>query len=172
MYKIQILTKQSWTTLFAMVVILFGCAETSTIQPAATSKSQFEDAVYGGESVTVSESTSGVEEFRVFHQGATGFVSIQSVRYDAEQRASEFCDRKGKAMNVLQETTSKPPYILGNFPRVELIFNCVEKTIFTKPPVTDDSKYEKLFMIKKLLDSGVLTQEEFEQEKAKILSQP
>lgn len=172
MYNIQILTKQSCTALLVMAVILFGCAKTSTIQPALYSKSQFDDAVYGGESVIISESTPGNKEFRVFHQGATGFVSIQSVRYDAEQRATGFCDRKGKVVKVLRKTTSKPPHILGNFPRIELIFECVENTTSTKPPVTDDSKYNKLFTIKKLLDSGVLTQEEFEQEKAKILSQP
>jgi len=172
MYITQILTKRSRTALIIMAVILFGCAEASTIQPVASSKSQFENAVYDGESVTVSDSAPGNEEFRVFHQGATGFVSIQSVRYDAEQRATEFCDRKDKTMKVLRETTSKPPHILGNFPRVELIFECVEKTTSAKSPVTDDSKYKKLFTIKKLLDSGVLTQEEFEREKAEILRQP
>jgi hypothetical protein len=109
------------------VVIFSGCAVTSPIQPVASSKSQFEDAVYGGESVTVSNGAPGAEEYRVFHQGATGFVSIQSVRADAEQRSTDFCDRKGKAMKALRETTSKPPHIMGNFPRVEIIFVCVEK---------------------------------------------
>ncbi len=170
--KNQIFAKMPKTVCLLVAVILSGCAVTSTIQPVASSKSQFEGAAYGGESVTVTDNTPGIEDFRIFHQGATGFVSIQSVRYDAEQRATEFCDRNGKALKVLHETTSKPPYILGNFPRVELIFECVEKPPSNQVPATDDSKYKKLFTIKKLLDNGVLTQKEFEREKSKILSQP
>jgi hypothetical protein len=160
------------TALAVTAIILSGCADTSTIQPAGSSKSQFEDAVYRGESVTISSTTPGSEEYRVFHQGATGFVSVQSVRASAEQRATEFCDRRGKAMKPLRETTSKPPHILGNFPRVELIFGCVDKPLSVGSPAGDDPKYTKLVNLKKLLDSGALTPEEFEREKAKILSQP
>jgi hypothetical protein len=95
---------------------LAGCAVTSPIQPANSSKSAFEGAVYKGTTVVVSPGTPGNEAYRVFIQGATGFVSQQSVRDDAEQRAKEFCDRKGKVMESLTERTANPPYILGNFP--------------------------------------------------------
>jgi hypothetical protein len=61
---------------------------------------------------------------------------------------------------------------LGNWPRVEIVFDCV----LVLPPAAsapiDDPKYSKLVNLKKLLDSGVITQAEFDQEKAKILSQP
>lgn len=153
-------------------IFMSGCADTSPIQPANSGKSQFEGAVYQGESVTISNSTPGTEEFRVFHQGSTGFVSVQSVRDDAEQRATQFCERKGKTMMSLRETTSKPPHILGNFPRIEIIFGCVEKPMSPAAPVSDDPKYTKLVNLKKLLDSGVLSQQEFEREKSKILAQP
>ena len=108
----------------------------------------------------------------MFHQSATGFVSVQSVRASAEQRVAEFCDRQGKAMKPLRETTSKPPHILGNFPRIEIVFACVDKPSSAAAPAGDDPKYTKLVNLKKLLDSGVLSQEEFEREKAKVLSQP
>ncbi len=153
-------------------IVLSGCAETTPIQPTSSGKSQFEGAVFQGESVTISKSSSGSEEFRVFHQGATGFVSVQSVREDAEQRATQFCERKGKAMKPLRETTSKPPHILGNFPRIEIIFSCAEKPGAVSTPAGDDPKYVKLVNLKKLLDTSVLSQQEFEREKAKILSQP
>ncbi|MEO8187758.1 MAG: hypothetical protein ABI580_10395, partial [Burkholderiaceae bacterium] len=168
----QFFIKSLKTSVAVAAVILAGCADTSPIQPAASSKSQFEGAVYGGESVTVSASTLGTEEYRVFHQGSTGFVSVQSVRTDAEQRATEFCDRKGTAMKTLRETTSKPPHILGNYPRVEIIFGCVARPGMVGAPADDDSKYTKLLNLKKLLDGGVLTPQEFEREKAKVLSQP
>jgi Short C-terminal domain len=129
-------------------------------------------SIYKGETVTTGTATPENEAYRVFIQGATGFVSMQSVRDDAEQRAKEFCDRKGKTMESLSETTAKPLYIFGNFPRVEIVFECVEKPGSTTATAGDDVKYTKLTNLKKLLDSGVITQEEFDREKAKVLSQP
>jgi hypothetical protein len=152
-------------------VVLAGCADSPTIQPANSSKSKFELSAYHGETVTVRSTPPGVEEYRVFQEGSTGFVSIQSVRSDAEQRAMAFCDGTGKTMLSLRETTATPPYILGNFPRVEIIFGCVDKPP-AGSPADEDPKYKKLVELKKLLDSGVLTQHEFELEKAKILNQP
>jgi hypothetical protein len=98
-------------------LVLVGCADSPAIQPASSSKSKFELSAYRGETVTVRSTPAGMEEYRVFQEGSTGFVSIQSVRSDAEQRATAFCDGIGKAMLSLRETTAKPPYILGNFPR-------------------------------------------------------
>ena len=119
----------------------------------------------------MSEPTKGSEEYRLFQQGATGYVSLQSVRDDVEQRADKFCERKGLSMKALRETTSKPPFILGNFPRSELVFQCIEKAGSTGT-AAEDVKFIKLSNLKKLLDGGVLTQAEFEREKAKILNQP
>jgi hypothetical protein len=159
------------TAIGLTALVIAGCAVSTPIQPASTSKSGFEGAVYKGETVTTGHGMPGNEAYRVFIQGATGFVGIQSVRDDAEQRAKEFCDRKGKAMESLSETTAKPPYILGNFPRVEIVFDCVVTPAATAE-ASDDPKYTKLISLKKLLDAGVITQDEFEREKAKILSQP
>jgi hypothetical protein len=156
----------------ALSFLLSGCAVTSPIQPASSSKSAFEGAVFKGETVTVGPGTPGQEAYRVFIQGATGFVSMQAVRDDAEQRAKDFCDRKGKAMESIRETTATPPYILGNFPRIEIVFDCVDRPAAVGPTAGDDPKYTKLVNLKKLLDAGVITQDEFDREKAKILDQP
>jgi Short C-terminal domain len=151
-------------------IFLASCADSPAIQRASSSKSKFDLSAYRGETVTVRSTPEGVEEYRVFQEGSSGFVSIQSVRTDAEQRATAFCGGTGKTMLSLRETTAKPPYILGNFPRVEIIFGCVD------PPAGsaagNDSRYKELYELKKLLDTGVLTQQEFEREKAKILNQP
>ena len=153
-------------------LLLASCAITSPIQLASSSKSAFDGAVYKGETVSTGTAAPGNESYRVFIQGSTGFVPIQAVRDDAEQRAKEYCGRKGKAMESLSETVAKPPYILGNWPRVEIVFDCV--TVITQPSSSsiDDPKFSKLVNLKKLLDSGVITQAEFEQEKGKILAQP
>jgi hypothetical protein len=157
--------------LVAAVAVLCGCSSEGPVQPAASSRPGFEGAVYSGQTATISEGTPGNEEYRVFSQGASSFVSVASVRSNAERRGNAFCERKGKTMNSLQETTSKPPHILGNFPRVEIIFECIDKPGLPGAPPSDP-KYAKLVDLKKLLDGGVITQAEFEAEKAKILSQP
>lgn len=75
-------------------------------------------------------------------------------------------------MESIRETTATPPYILGNFPRVEIVFDCVDRPTAVEPATGDDPKYTKLVNLKKLLDSHVITQDEFDREKAKILNQP
>jgi hypothetical protein len=153
-------------------VLLVSCADSPAIQSASSSKSKFELSAYHGEAVTVRSTPPGVEEYRVFQEGSSGLVSIQSVRSDAEQRATAFCEGTGKAMMSLRETTAKPPYLLGNFPRVEIIFGCVDKVSAANGPASDDSKYAMLINLKKLLDARVITQQEFDTEKAKILNAP
>lgn len=151
--------------------LLAGCASAPPIQPAASSKSQFDGAVYSGKTVSLDKPTPGEESYRAFQRGATGFVSLQSVRSSVEESATGHCDRKGKVVRALAETDAKPPYILGNFPRVELVFECVSKPSIASIAGPND-KYERLAELKKLVDNGTLTQVEFEQEKAKILAQP
>jgi hypothetical protein len=155
-----------------LVNLLAGCSVTAPIQPASTSKSAFDGAVFKGTTVATSTRAPGADAYRVFIQAATGFVSIQTVRDDAEQRAKDFCDRKGNAFESLTETTAVPPYILGNFPRVEIVFDCVAHPASLAPSTRDDPKYTKLVNLKKLLDSGVITQDEFNRGKTKILDQP
>jgi len=111
-----------------ILAILVGCAEMSTIHLASSSKSPFDGAVYSGISTEIAKAPSGVDEYRVYHQGATSFVTLEMLRAEAESRATTFCARSSKAMLRLREVDSKPPHILGNFPRVELIFSCIDRS--------------------------------------------
>jgi hypothetical protein len=74
-------------------------------------------------------------------------------------------------MESLTETTATPPYILGNFPRIEIVFDCIDKP-GSSAPASGDDKYAELAKLNQLLDSGAITQEEFNREKEKILAQP
>ncbi len=157
------------TTMLAFVLV--GCAASSTIQRADKSKSAFEDAVYEGEEFDVGDDVVGAVKYRIFHQGSTGFTSVQSVRVSATNRAKHFCERKGKSMQAVKERTSVPPHILGNFPRIEIIFACVDAPDLEKSMNNVDNKYDLLRDLKSLLDDGVINQKEFEAEKQKILNQ-
>lgn len=154
--------------LMTSLFLINGCAENSGIIRAKGSKSFFEDAVFKGKTVILDEDNTGNEQYRVYQQAATGFVSVESCREDIELKASKYCENLGKSLKKLEERTSVPPHILGNFPRAELLFVCI-----TKPSSTDfeDQTYIKLTNLKKLLDNGTITQKEFEQQKGKILRQ-
>jgi hypothetical protein len=155
------------------VALLFaGCASTPPVQPAATSKSEFASAVFSGQIMELEKPTPGAEAFRAFHQGATGFVSVASVRGGVEKLATQHCTRRNQVVRPIQETSSTPPHILGNFPRVEWLFECVERPKIVGQGSSSSDKFAKLEQLKKLLDDGILTRLEFESEKAKLLALP
>jgi Short C-terminal domain len=158
--------------ILSVALLLFGCAGNPPVQPAATSKSQFDGAVYGGETAELQKPTPGAEVYRAFYQGGSGFVSVSSVREAVEEMATKQCARTGKAARPLQETTSKPPHVLGNFPRVEWLFECTTPLATSSPSSAGTDKLGQIERLKKLLDSGALTQQEFEREKAKVLGPP
>ncbi len=164
------INKLGLIAVISLSAYLFGCATASPIQKASTSKSAFDDAVYDGEGVIVNDDISDDDAYRIFHQAATGFVSIQSIRVSSEKRANQFCEKKGKVMHALREHTSTPPHILGNFPRIEIIFACIEPSeVHTSTEGYD--RYEQLRKLKSLLDDGAITKEEYDLEKKKLLSE-
>jgi Short C-terminal domain len=162
------MTSTRFITLLAASVLL-GCASNPPVQPVASSKSQFDGAVYRGESTQLDKPTPGAEVYRAFYQGGSGFVSISSVRETVEEMATKHCTRKGKISRPLEETISKPPYVLGNFPRVEWLFECVDQVRANAPASVGIDKLGQIERLKKLLDSGALTQQEYDREKAAIL---
>lgn len=159
-------------SVLSLSFVLAACAASPTIMPASRSRSYFDGAVYPGQLLVVEEDTSGREQYRVFEKGASSFVSLEAVRESAEQRAEAFCEKQGHYARTLTVRTSKPPHILGNFPRIELVFVCAAKeaALGAQAPF-QDQVYIRLTNLKKLLDENVISKEEFEKEKAKILSE-
>jgi hypothetical protein len=150
--------------LFVLVALfLNGCGTAAPIQKYSESKSHFSK-----NPPLIDTNIPENDLYRIYHRAASGFVSIEAIRETAEKRATEFCEERGKAMKVVGEQISNPPYILGNFPRIEIIFACVDKPK-NDQPAFEDTEYIKLTNLKKLLDSGAITEKEFEQEKSKIL---
>lgn len=146
-------------------LVIAGCATSSPIKKLDESKSKFSNPPE-----LMAHSYPEKDIYRIYHRASTGFVPISSIRREAEQRAEEFAHRQGKSFVVLGERISQPPYILGNFPRIEIVFALVERK--DAPQSTNQSdRYADLERLKKLFDSGVLTQKEFETEKARILKQ-
>lgn len=66
----------------------------------------------------------GGETYLVSRQAATGFTGLGKLKAEALREAEAFCRQRGKTMVVLSSDESEPPYIFGNFPRVEVKFAC------------------------------------------------
>ncbi len=106
-----------------LAALLFaGCATDGAVRRYSESKSAFRNPP-----VLMSHSYPPSSIYRLYQQGSTGFSSIAGLREELEERAALFCERQGKGMVVLGERTSNPPYILGNFPRIEIVFAAIDK---------------------------------------------
>jgi hypothetical protein len=163
---------KSKLVMLTAVIFLGGCSMQPTIQKVNESKSGFDGAFYQGETHVVSEDLSNSEQYRIFEKAASGFVSLDAIKDDAEHRANDFCSEKNKVMKTIKVQTLRA-FLgkLGAFPTIEITFVCVDKPNVTAPSTFDDVLYIRLNNLKKLLDNGVITKEEFEKEKAKILNQ-
>ena len=85
------------------------------------------------------------------------------------QRAEDFARQQNKSCLVLGEKISQPPYILGNFPRIEIVFALIDKPRESGRGDVQQDKFAMIEKLKKLLDDGAITKEEFDREKAKLL---
>lgn len=89
--------------LFVFVLILSGCASNSGVVQM------------------------GQDTFMVSRQAATGFSGSGSLKAEAFGEANQYCAAQKKTMQVVSTHEAAPPYILGNFPKAELQFMCLDK---------------------------------------------
>lgn len=69
----------------------------------------------------------GSDTYFISKQAATGFTGLGTLRGDAMREAYGQCSKAGKSVEVTDTSESKPPYLLGNFPRIDITFRCVAK---------------------------------------------
>lgn len=67
----------------------------------------------------------GPDTYYVSRQASTGLTGMGNLTGEALGEAGQFCTSKGKTVQVLSQSDSKPPYIFGNFPKTEIKFTCV-----------------------------------------------
>ncbi|NTV49025.1 MAG: SHOCT domain-containing protein [Geobacteraceae bacterium] len=159
-------------TKIALMIItsfcLYGCAKDSGVLVAKDSASIFEDANCPFFVEKKVEDSSGSKSYRIYEQGATGFVAPSALIGDMEQQSLTYCSNLGKSLKVLKVTRTPVISYPGCFPRAELEFICISNP---NTQSFEDQIFIKLTNLKKLLDNGTITKDEFEQQKAKILNQ-
>lgn len=66
--------------------------------------------------------------YTITAQAATGFSGLGDLKADALRQAAAHCTSQGgKDFQVIETHETKPPYLLGNYPRVDLQFRCTDK---------------------------------------------
>ena len=161
-------------TLLISSLILFGCAIHSGVVPI------------------------GQDTYMVSRQAASGFTGMGSLKADAFQEASQYCISQNKKIQVVNTNESQPPYVMGNFPRAEIQFMCLGEgdREYVRPKMkkgpdvvierkddisidlksddktgTDKDVYTELIKLDDLRNKGIITDEEFEAQKKKLLSE-
>jgi hypothetical protein len=118
-------------------VFVFGCTavenlEVPSIKVPNIQVVENDDPVYkkitDGKTSTINPEIPGLPKYRTFYTGTTGFVPEETIRRDALKEVESFCTQSGKRPYLIEETMSSPPYILGNWQRIEILFSCVENT--------------------------------------------
>lgn len=141
---------------FLLTVLLVGCASNSGVVPI------------------------GDDMFMVSRQAATGFSGLGTLKADALQEANQYCVAQNKMAQVISATEAEPPFILGNFPKADVQFRCVDAALKHSDDISADSKstdqpedrndvYGQIEMLDDLRDRGILTDAEFDAEKKKLL---
>ena len=65
--------------------------------------------------------------YRAYRKASTGFTTMTKTQKKLEKEIRYFANKKGKAFIILGSQFARPPYILGNYPRMEIIFVLVDK---------------------------------------------
>ncbi|MDW5418510.1 hypothetical protein R6242_18255 [Iodobacter sp. CM08] len=67
----------------------------------------------------------GQDTFMVSRQAATGFSGSGVLKAEAFREANQYCASENKKLQVINTTEAQPPYLLGNFPKAEVQFMCL-----------------------------------------------
>lgn len=108
--------------LLMLIILTSGCATSSQISRYSESRTYF-----NSQPRLIKNEYPQSDIYTLYERGSTGFVSIQTLRSNLERRAELFANRQNKSFVVLGERISEPPYILGNFPRIQIVFALIDK---------------------------------------------
>jgi hypothetical protein len=63
--------------------------------------------------------------YLIAKQAATGFPGLGNLKAEAMAEAGQYCAGQGREFLLMGATETEPPYLLGNYPRAEISFQCV-----------------------------------------------
>ena len=85
-----------------LALLLAGCASNSGVAPI------------------------GPDTYMVSRQAATGFTGSGDLKAEALREANAYCVSNRKVMQIVHTSEAQPPFILGNFPKADIQFMCLD----------------------------------------------
>jgi hypothetical protein len=73
----------------------------------------------------------------VSRQAATGFSGSGNLKAEALSEAGQYCTERSKVLFVTNSKEVGPPYVMGNFPKAEVEFMCLDANdprLIPQPP--------------------------------------
>jgi hypothetical protein len=67
----------------------------------------------------------GPDSFMVSRQAATGFSGSGNLKAEALSEAGQYCAARSQVLLVTNSKEVGPPYVMGNFPKAEVEFMCL-----------------------------------------------
>jgi len=68
----------------------------------------------------------GADTYMVSRQAATGFSGSGTLKAEAFAEANRYCASQKKTLQIVNTSEATPPFILGNFPKAEVQFMCLD----------------------------------------------
>lgn len=69
----------------------------------------------------------GPDTFMIAKQAATGFSGLGNLKAEIMAEGSAHCRQLGREFQIVSTDETRPPYILGNYPRAEVQFMCLNR---------------------------------------------
>ena len=66
----------------------------------------------------------GKDTYMIAKQQATGFPGLGNMKAEIITEGNNYCQTQSKKFQMVSSNESQPPYILGNYPRSEIVFTC------------------------------------------------
>lgn len=110
--------------IFPVLVALLsfsGCSQNLAVQQYSKSGSHFNNPT-----TLNSRSYPDKDIYVVYKKGKTGASSMENLRSECQSQIASFAKRMGRSYVILGQQSSNPPFLLGNYPRVEIVFALVD----------------------------------------------
>jgi hypothetical protein len=67
----------------------------------------------------------GQGNYMIAKQQATGFPGLGNLKAEIITEGLAQCTSQGRKFELVSSQETQPPYILGNYPRSEIMFRCI-----------------------------------------------
>lgn len=67
----------------------------------------------------------GRDTYMISKEQGSGFPGLGTMKGEIITEAVQYCRKQGKEFQIISTKETQPPYILGNYPRSEIEFMCL-----------------------------------------------